>query len=286
MPALKGPRQKTGQNALPGCCGQHNCKTAGRLWIPPFVIMGWACQTIRTTANECNLSERLIEALDLEPLMVALARHAGTRLGRDSILSLVNKGNVKKTVMGSNPVSARKTALTRIGISNVADTNGGAGTGSDGRSVKEMRQIAKIAKDLEEARQEWDLVEEAVFVLNASENGKRTTRYPPIYAEDSSPWDVDLDVDTDDEDWLFRSTLKLEDVLQADQVVNRLSKTYRWAMDDALSSVAPGLAGIGCEIEGQSLSELYEEIAGVVIIVRGGPSFNDPSGSKVCSSIT
>ena len=226
------------------------------------------------------LSDGLVKDLDLVPLMQAVASHAGTKLGRDSILSLVNVYDDDIATSGSTLSASSHSSLKRSRLYMMSNgtfrqpkLGNSTRTQSSYRFQKNAKQVINIAQTADDANKEWDLIREAMNILQEVKEGSATT-YPPIYAKDSSPWDVDLEVTSDDDDWLYsiligsQDSLSLENILQAEQIVKRILNTHEWAHKDDLIAAYPGLAEIGADIMADNLSNLYEDISDAVIIVE------------------
>ena len=151
---------------------------------------------------------------------------------------------------------------------------------------RDYRHIVKISQSLAECRHEWNLVAEATKVL--SQNSRALSPLPPIYPQDSSPWDVNYQVDTDDDEWLidvsskgWNSVLQLEEVLQADQLINRILKTHSWSNEENIVSETSSISKICCSIDTKTLMKVHGEIEDSVVIKKGRSSYNDPKGNKV-----
>jgi len=224
-------------------------------------------------------------------MMESVAKHAGTKRGRDSLLSLVQYDEVqqKSEFVANYNNSRRKSMLTSM-------AGGSSFTGPKGTlSLRyDTRHIIKVADNLEEAQHEWMLIKEATRVLKghekrSSSNGnKAALPLPPIYGESSSPWTISNEADSDDDEWLvsitngFSGPMELENILQAEQVVTRIIGSHAWAQNSRISTRAPTLSEIFGGIDLDVLNQVYEEIAGTVVIRKGKNSLSDPSGSKVC----
>jgi len=150
---------------------------------------------------------------------------------------------------------------------------------------KNNRQIVKISHSVEECRREWELIEEATKILTRNNFG--LSSLPPIYPEDSSPWDVNYQVHTDDDEWLIEglsegwdNSLELEEILHADQVINRILKTSQWSIEENIMHDAPSMSEICRSIDTISLMKVHEEIKDSVLIKKGRSSYNDPTGTK------
>ena len=237
-----------------------------------------------------KVSKELVDALDLYPMMESVAKHAGTKRGRDSLLSLVKYDEVQKKseFVANYNNSRRKDMLTSM-------AGGSTFSGQKGTSMRyDTRHIIKVAESLDEAQSEWMLIEEATRVLNghekrqSSKKKKTSLPLPPIYGESSSPWTISNEADSDDDEWLvsitngFSGPMELENILQAEQVVTRIIGSHAWAQNSQISTRAPTLSEIFRGIDLDVLNQVYEEIAGTVVIRKGNKSLSDPSGSKVC----
>ena len=186
--------------------------------------------------NENKMPKRLVDALDLYPLLDNVAKYTGTKRGRNALLHLVThesydnmkrKGFLASETYKASRRKAMLSSMTAASSSFTSNNVGGSGSGSSRGNRSNMRQIIKIAESASEAQEEWALVKEAMSVLeghndmmqirrNNADGRRRNTReskaatmplpLPPIYAADAkTPWDVgganDV-VDTDDDEWL------------------------------------------------------------------------------------
>jgi len=245
-----------------------------------------------------SLSAKLIHSLDLIPLMEAVAKHAGTRRGREALLSIIMEDDVKRQqqnpglAFNGNASSRRKNMIASMGKSLSRTTE------DSDRKALSIASIFKVAQTEVEAKDEWKVVSEAMAILEAEKEGKigsaddgvqhlSQVPIPPIYAATSSPWDVNYRVDTDDDEWLTQAlggngyVLELENILQAEQITLKIIKMHAWATEGGVAkSLAPSLAGIGSNIDFEVLKRLHREIEGSVDIIRGERSYNDPSGTK------
>jgi len=245
-----------------------------------------------------SLSTKLIHSLDLIPLMEAVGKHAGTRRGREALLSIIIDDDVKRqqqnpglALYGSAP-SRRKNMISSMGKSLSCTTD------DSNRKALSIASIFRVAQTEAEAKDEWKVISEAMAILEAEKERKigsaddgvqhlSQVPVPPIYAATSSPWDVNYRVDTDDDEWLTEAlggngyVLELENILQAEQIILKIIKTHTWATKGGVSkSLAPSLAAIGSNIDYDVLKRLHREIEGSVDIIRGERSYYDPSGTK------
>lgn len=209
-------------------------------------------------ADRSRVPRRLVQALDLAPVIRTLSNHAGTRRGREAILGLIGEEQEaeRPTVVPDDFMSSKRKRVTRARQS---------------KSNKEMElslareSLAPIASSAEQAREEYELVEQATLALE----GVYDLAVPPIYGATSSPWDTDTKADTDHDEWL---TLPLEDwtleyILQADQVMNTLLLVHEWGNLSETQTWLPGLSDIAQTIAEVDLRPAHNEIQGAVEIV-------------------
>ncbi len=256
----------------------------------------------------------LVDALDLYPLLEQVARYTGTRRGRDALMYIVshdesrydNKGEFLAT--RNYEPSKRKAMLSSMTASS-SSSSFSANVDRNGRPFfrrNSNKHIMKIAEDASEAREEWARVQEAMNILQSQQREnqpnqrrsgiqsapkpkfQRIITLPPIYAADSSTpfasaaMGDDGMIDTDDDEWLqqilsgFGGKLELEHILQADQIVNRILRTFEWANSSDggkshFSSFAPNLYTLfdSSDMDIEALKELHSEIEGTVKIEKG-----------------
>ena len=214
-----------------------------------------------STGDDDNvLQDHLIKSLDLIPLMQVVARHAGTRRGHQALLSLVKEDDPTKTTRllgrsGTGKFSARRIRAEGFYYSNQPRYG--------------IRRVVKVARSIDEARQQYVLVEAATLALS-KENGLGLT-YPPIYGAESNPGDTSQIEDTDNDEWLLlpADLWTLEHLLQAEKVLETLIAAKGWASQEETALWMPGLAEIGSQIdEDNVLPSILAEIGGRVEIVR------------------
>lgn len=206
----------------------------------------------------------LIKSLDLAPLIRSVATHAATRRGYRAILSLVNDDI--EEAKNSRILDASKQRHT---------SRQKRAAGLAGRDVSfqtKMRslnhKLVSIAASSEDARQEYELVEQATLAL--SENPYNLT-YPPLYGQHSNPMDIDTTPVTDDDEWLYLAPddWTLEYIIQAEQVIDTLLNVKAWAAFDETEAWMPALSTIGLEIDPEdSLGAVRNEILDVIEIVQ------------------
>ena len=242
-----------------------------------------------------KIKRELVDALDLYPILQNVAKHAGTKRAIDAFMQLVTHedDSQKKNEFYANYNNSKKKAS----LSSMAggSTFSSSVLGKDSRSLYSSKFIIKIARNIEEAQREWDLIKEASDVLGGHYKAsgtrnrsslksqyKKTVPIPPLYGSSSSPWSVSIeDTNSDDDEWLrsilngFTGTLELENILQAEQVVKRIIGCKRWADDEQVQKVAPNLSLIFKEIyDFGGLQNIYNEIEETVRIVKGSQTFS------------
>jgi hypothetical protein len=218
------------------------------------------------------LPDHLIKTLDLAPLLQRVSSHAGTRRGREALLSLVNEDRLSTTTIPKAKTFSRR---ERAMLSSTPQQ----GPGSRLSRAVASKNLAPIAMSAVEARNEYELVEEALTAL-------MNDTYPPYYAVDSSPWDTETLVHTDDDEWLDMpaETWTLENLIQAEQVIRTLTSVKEWASQTEAQTWLPGLSEIGRRIDdGENLPILYTEISGAVEIIRVR-TVTDPDAKSVSST--
>ncbi len=232
-----------------------------------------------------SISKKLAQSLDIIPLLERVASYTGTKRGRDALLSLVDVGSDRPRQRRKLRNTSKRKAMMPSSQWNASFKN--AANNNDGH--RHNTYIVKISQSVAECRHEWNLIREATKIL--SQNRLGLSSLPPIYPKDSSPWDVNYQVDTDDDEWLIEASstgwatpLQLEQVLQADQVIDRILKTHAWSNEENMVCEAPSISEICCEIDTKTLVKVHEEINGSVLILKGRSSYNDPSGNKVSKS--
>ena len=222
-------------------------------------------------------------------LRKVIAPYAGTKRGREALLSVVETENEEEEVNRNNIVHHLRTwsnqnrgnkgqSFRSARQQRVLEQD--AGRGWDGLSsyTPKTSYSIPVASTLDEARKEYDLVSQAVMILDDN-SGDVTLPVPPFYGADSGPFDTNRQEDTDDDEWLAIpvSEWTLQDILKADQVVQMLLRVYEWATLEETETWTPFLAHIGSTINSTQLAELSEEIHGTVEIVRA-KTVMDPSG--------
>lgn len=236
-----------------------------------------------------HIPEKLVQSLDLQPLIEAVAKHTGTKRGHDALISLIQnsdqdrpKQRIKvRNLPKRNSIPTFNGAMSSSTMSRDDDKYQGWNLNRD------TTHIIKLSQSLSEVQNEWQLVKEAMEIIASQKLGTGTL--PPIYGDSLSPMDAgSTRVDTDDDEWLIDilsmkayESLQLEDILKADQVLNRILKTYSWASQNDLGLEENALLKLWKDVDIAKLRELHEEIKDTVVIVKGRKSIVDPTGTKV-----
>ncbi|KAL9185078.1 hypothetical protein ACHAXT_002855 [Thalassiosira profunda] len=248
---------------------------------------------------QTKIPSHLVNTLDIAPLLSHVASYACTKRGRDAITDLAatpldtsflldkSSGGRKPSLFGSDRQQRRR------------DWHGGNAQGQRG-GWSSLPPPISIAQSAEEAAVEYELVREAMVILQ-SQSSKSTIPLPPMFQLHEG---VSTSVDSDDDEWVdmllgplppgvdVYQEIDLEAILKAEQVLKLLLETYDWATGNGMEENAPGLGGIvrrmewrdeedgiDCNNEGrgdiQLLSDLYQTLNGAVEIVRAGPSMSD-----------
>jgi len=212
--------------------------------------------------DSSRIPERLVQSLDLAPVIRALSKHAGTRRGREAILGLVGEEqNAERPAIiisesTEHYMSSKRQRVTR-------ETQARTQRGTELSIARQS--LVPIAMSAEEARKEYELVEQATLALE--ENYGLTV--PPLYGATSSPWDTDTIADTDHDEWLTLSfeDWTLEHVLQADQVIQTLLRVREWGGLSETQTWILSLSEIAQTIPRKELLPVHQEIQGAVEIV-------------------
>lgn len=212
-----------------------------------------------------GFSAELVRSLDLYPIFSAIAAHTGTKRGYQTIMSYVNNKDASDlpTLSNNSPVHSRRRRAT--------------GSEFTKKNHKQAAQsLLPIAKSVQEAKKLYELTEEGILALTR-DNGLNLT-HPPIYGEDSGPFDTKSVPLTDYDEWLHFSSIEewsLEHILQAEKVIETLIKVNQWA--GQVQTWMPHLAATGLQINATALQHVWEEIRDSVKVVRVR-SITDPSG--------
>jgi hypothetical protein len=218
--------------------------------------------------------EDLITSLDLMPLMENIAAHATTRRGYESLMALVERKKAKmkplpQRMLGSDTTTSRRRdrLLMMNEMGSTSTVYSGALKAFDKKEPQML--LLEVAKSIEQVHSGYQLVQEATTLLDVSKD-EDTPWYPPMYGADTDPWDIKTTPETDDDEWLFLSPHEYttEHILKAEQVINMLSKVWKWGQKSHITYIAPNMAQLASEINMEPLSEVFQEIEGKVEIVR------------------
>ena len=244
-------------------------------------ISGIPCnghQTVKDNNDRGDnfFSTHLVESLDLEQVINDVAKHTGSRRGYEALLSLVQRKSPRNGFQSEFQNNNRR--FTRM-------YNTGYDDHLQHTTDRDIAQITRIAKSVEEAQYEYRVVEEAMSLVKNNDHGISDLTYPPLYGEDSSPYDVDTIPLTDDDEWLYLPVVdyEVEHILQVEQVVKNFLQIRRWS--ESIQAVAPELGQIAATIDNTLLSSLYEEVAGNVEIKSFKLVGADPSTGKASYSV-
>ncbi len=212
-----------------------------------------------------GFSSELIRSLDLYPIFSAVAAHAGTKRGYNTIMRYVGRKDTTAPTTFSNnsPVHSKRRRVSRSDSTRLGQ-----------RSTAPSR--VSIAQSVQEAKELYDFTEEAILALDC-DSGLNLT-HPPIYGDDSGPFDTKSVPLTDYDDWLLFSSIEewtLEHILQAEKVVETLLNVHRWA--EQSQTWMPRVAAFGLQINVLALQPVWKEIRDSVKVVRVR-SITDPSG--------
>eukprot|EP00980_Cylindrotheca_fusiformis_P005000 scaffold1062_cov130-Cylindrotheca_fusiformis.AAC.6 len=214
--------------------------------------------------RQLRFSDSLVRSLDLAPLARLVASHAATRRGFRAILSIVGENN-KATK--TNPLLSRTKQTPQSRQKRVSDIFGGLPS-SQTEMDSTTRGLMQIAASADEARKEYELVEQATSAL--SDNPYNFT-FPPLYGHYSNPMDTETIPETDDDEWLYLppDAWTLESIIQSEQVIDTLQKVKAWAELDESKLWMPALSAIALGIDPDySLQEVHSEIQNAVNVVR------------------
>ena len=221
---------------------------------------------------------KCVESLDIEPLLDIISQFCVTKRGRDALLSIVKKNsNVKSSFLFKNG-NSRNARFYSDAILSSNNRNFVSDTGM------------KLATSVEDARYEYELVQEAIDILKISSQ-QVEEEATSTYGSSSWPWDVISQIDNNDniedddyDEWLQITNpgdIKLQHALEAEQIVKKIIETYNWCMNIQL--LHPKLSNIilndnnGIFAENiKVLEKLYDDISDRVQIMQV-PSFTSGS---------
>ncbi|CAJ1966890.1 unnamed protein product [Cylindrotheca closterium] len=226
------------------------------------------------SSSPTSFPARLVQALDLGPVIHLVALHTASKRGYDAMLSLVNDENNPLQVNSLNQVStgtsARQKRASTLGFSRNSRLR------RNGKN--KASSFVSIAQSATEAREAYESVEQATLALDDNDYNLIV---PPLYAQDSGPMDTSKPT-TDDNEWLDLDpeSWTLESIIQAEQVIGTLVKVRDWACLSQYETWMPSVAAIGRSIDPEhGLDVILQDILDVVKIKRARTAL-DPKGKR------
>ncbi len=227
-----------------------------------------------TPLESSSIPSNAYSALDLVPFLRHLKSYACTKRGEQSILALIpatssrEKEGRKLSLFGSNRSSRRKRQFAAKSYSN-----------SESKFDDTLHHAFPVAASVEDAVQEYRLVQEAMDMLDFQDDFEKKSSLPPMFNL------IDGDTGSDEDEWIglcmnsrldVYQEIDLETILQAECLVKLLLDTYNWASIDGVKTSNPGLVSVVVEMSTciEYLSKLYNTIAGTVEINRPNASSN------------
>lgn len=222
---------------------------------------------------DSSFPSELVDSLDLKPLLKMIASHTATARGRRALLALAGEDDDETSM------SFRLTKRTAT----LSSRQRRAAAASQSLSRAKNKRVpfrTRIAASADEVRQEYDLVRQALLILQQEEEQppQGVTLSPPnLYnasnLKESHPWKNTRhnSIESDDDEWLDfydDSEFTLEDVLKAEQVIGMILRVNDWANRQEIQTWVPLLAEIGGRIDSDALRHVLQEIESTVEIVR------------------
>ena len=254
--------------------------------FPSFRRLSPRQEQISSVEEREKIWLELVNAVDLRPLLQAISKYCVTSRGRNALLSLIGDDNSNRNMKGTG-------RRTKSGIR----FSGKRFASTGGANLEQPFTIIKVAQSANEARQEYNLVQEALELLRNSKkymqshsknyrNGKEEAilpfdddTLPPIYNTNTLPLQVSDYSDDEDEDyeWLKeKDDLELVDILYAEQSIMKIVSLQKWSQQPQSSIIrrlAPGILSALSELLMEEefsscLQTVWETIANSVEIVR------------------
>lgn len=215
-----------------------------------------------------SIPSNAYSSLDLVPFLKHLKSYACTKRGEQSILALIpatpsrEEEGRKLSLFGSNRSSRRKRQFGANSYSN-----------SESKFDDTLHHAFPVAASVEDAVQEYRLVEEAMDMLDCQNDFEKKSSLPPMFNL------INGDTGSDEDEWIglcmnnrldVYQEIDLETILQAECLVKLLLDTYNWASIDGVKTSYPGLVAVVVEMSTciEYISNLYNTIAGTVEIGR------------------
>lgn len=221
-----------------------------------------------------SIPSNTYSALDLAPFLKHLKSYACTKRGEQSILALIpatptrEEEGRKLSLFNSNRLSRRKRQFVANSHSN-----------SESKFDDTLHHAFPVAASVEDAVQEYRLVEEAMDMLDCQNDFEKKSSLPPMFNL------IDGDTGSDEDEWIglcmnsrldVYQEIDLETILQAECLVKLLLDTYDWASINGVKTSYPGLVAVVVEMSTciEYLSNLYNTITGAVEITRPNASLD------------
>jgi MutS domain V len=206
-----------------------------------------------------RFEDDIINSLDLVPIIRGVADHTGTRRGHQALLHLVGEDDGRKFHAPTSIPARWRRVMQEF-------------KSEPQRRLKRYEELVSIAKTRDEALREYELVEQAMIALGKNRQCDTVSEitFPPFYTSGSTPDNVCIRPESDDDEWLWMppSELTLEHVIQAEQVLIILLQVYNWAVQTETSNWMPDLSAIGRRIPHNVLFPVFKEIANSAEILR------------------
>jgi len=258
-------------------------------------------QTTTSTHSLQKIPSRLVNTLDLTPLLNHVASYTCTKRGKEALIDLVYTPPSSTYLFDTNSRrdGLRKPSLFRNNVKSRRDWCRGMR-----QDIRQYPPIS-IAQSAEEAIFEYNLVNEAMEILQSQQQSSTKIPLPPMFAlYDGISTSSSTTADSDDDEWIdlclaslppgvdIYQEIDLENILQAEQVVKLLIETYDWVMSDTIKWGSTGLVDVVKQMEYHSkeeeetesedgnidtLLDLYQTLKGAVEVVRAGSSLSDPN---------
>jgi len=245
-----------------------------------------------------KIPSRLINTLDLTPLINHVASYACTKRGKEALIDLVYTPPSSTYLFDTN--------IRRDAFGNHVKSRRDWYRGTTRQDIRlQYPPPISIAQSAEEAILEYKLVSEAMEILQSQQSSTGRIPLPPMFQlYDGVSSSSSTTADSDDDEWIdlclaslppgvdIYQEIDLENILQAEQVCKLLIETYDWAMGDKIKWGSTGLVDVVKQMEYHNkedeeterqdgnidtLIDLYQTLKGAVEVVRAGPSISDPN---------
>lgn len=239
-----------------------------------------------TVDNE-SFSEEIVKSLNLDQFVILLSSYTKTRRSQQAFLALANVTSKQsmdgtKQIQYASTISRRQKLLESASSFNSYRTEINWIDIEKSRSFDRQQLKSRIAANASEARHQYELVEQAMLVYdkrlfqhnltfppffnNVDESDQTSSRFKIKKKDDYDDW-----FDLDPQQWT------LENVLQAEKLIEMIVKVYEWSNNDNTLTWLPLLADIVHHINITSLQSILLETEKSIEIVRIR-TITDPSG--------